>query len=408
MAFRRTIARTLIGGTFCAACTTPAARPPVPAVPPSDRCIAGTGSADTVVVALAEPLRADRAPRPSNDSERLAFRQEYETLVRVDCEGRLRPGLAEEWTADSTGAVWTFRLGERAFSGGEPLTAQRIVESWNTHVGDMGPAVTAVAAPDSRTLVVTLGSSVGVAVLADPDLAVAGPPRPAGRPEGTRPMRPVIEYRVASGTGLLDLLAAGVDVAVTRDPDAIAYAGRLTQFSVTPLVEDRTYVLVSTSGPVVDAGRDSVEQLRFRSELARDVVSAPARAAEPVAGGAGSCRSDATPRAGPARRIVYPRGDRTARELAERIVALGRIELTLEAAEPGALNVRLLNRADQAYVLPFPRVPPLSCAQQPVLPRDALVTPLVDTRAHLVLRRGAARVEVEHDGIPRILPPESP
>src|SRR5688572_2989836 len=256
MAFRRTIARTLIGGSFCAACASPAARPPVAAVPPTDRCTVGTGGADTVVVALAEPLRTDRAPKPSSDSERLAFRQEYETLVRVDCEGRLRSGLAEEWAPDSTGVVWTFRLGERSFVGGEPLTAPRIIESWNDHDAGIQPALAGVVAPDARTLVVTLGSAADAAALADPDLAVAGPARPGDRPEGTRPMRPVIEYRVAPGTALLDLLAEGVDVAVTRDPDAIAYAGRLPEFSVTPLVEDRTYMLVSTSGPVVDAGRD--------------------------------------------------------------------------------------------------------------------------------------------------------
>ena len=85
-------------------------------------------------------------------------------------------------------------------------------------------------------------------------------------------------------------------------------------------------------------------------------------------------------------------------------VGLASIELTLEAVEADVLNVRLLAGADQAYVLAFPRFPQLSCARQPVLPRDAAVTPLVDTRAHLLLRRGAVRVEVEHDGVPRILP----
>jgi hypothetical protein len=408
MAFRRTIARTLLGGTFCAACASTATPPPVPPVTPTDRCIVGSGGADTVVIALGEAARADHAPKPANDSERLAFRQEYDTVVRIDCDGRLRPGLAESWTTDSGGSVWTFRLADRVFSGGGPITAERVLESWNRYNASLQPSLAGVSAAEARVLIVTPGSSAGVAALADPGLAVAGPPRPHGRPEASTPMRPVIEYRIASGSRLLDLLPHGVDIAVTRDPAAIAYATRLSEFAVSPLPADRTYFLVTTSGPVVDAGRDTVEQRRFRSELARDVVSEAASAAEPLPGGGMPCRSEAPPRVGPRRRILYPRGDRTARELAERIVALASVELTLEAAESDEMAATVLSGADYAYILPFPRVRPISCAGQLVLPRDAVITALVDTRAHLLLRRGAARVEVEQDGIPRILPPNSP
>src|SRR5688500_9893057 len=44
---------------------------------------------------------------PSNGSELLLFGQRYETLVRVDSTGRVRPVLASTWRVDnSAGLVW--------------------------------------------------------------------------------------------------------------------------------------------------------------------------------------------------------------------------------------------------------------------------------------------------------------
>ena len=49
-------------------------------------------------------------PGPSNDSERLVFRQLYETLVRVDCKGRVVPGLAASWRLSIDGQTWIVTL----------------------------------------------------------------------------------------------------------------------------------------------------------------------------------------------------------------------------------------------------------------------------------------------------------
>ena len=45
-------------------------------------------------VAIGDRVDPANAPRPSNDGERLVFRQIYETLVTADCHGRAMPGLA--------------------------------------------------------------------------------------------------------------------------------------------------------------------------------------------------------------------------------------------------------------------------------------------------------------------------
>ena len=55
---------------------------------------------DTLRIALLEPVDAGHAPTPANDAERLVFRQLYEPLVRVDCAGVVRPGLASRWRSE--------------------------------------------------------------------------------------------------------------------------------------------------------------------------------------------------------------------------------------------------------------------------------------------------------------------
>src|SRR5436309_12674553 len=87
--------------------------PAVTAAPPENDAaacalIAGPGER-IATVALGEKVDPADAPHPTNDSERVLFRQLYETLVRVDCEGRARPGLAASWRLDTSGA-WIVTL----------------------------------------------------------------------------------------------------------------------------------------------------------------------------------------------------------------------------------------------------------------------------------------------------------
>src|SRR5688572_25020374 len=72
---------------------------PAPALPRPDISSSGCDllaqpGEPVATVGLGERVDPSHAPRPSNDSERLLFRQLYETLVRVDCNGEPGPGLA--------------------------------------------------------------------------------------------------------------------------------------------------------------------------------------------------------------------------------------------------------------------------------------------------------------------------
>ena len=416
MPFNRSLARAM-GGVLCAACAAPAptsapspppveaAPAPVPAVPP-DPCLAGDGGRDTLVVVLEQPVSRNLAPVPANVAERFAFRQRYETLVRLDCEGTVLPGLAERWSADPGGTVWTFELGGRHLSGGAPVTAQRIIESWRRQgLEERRNVIVSAEAADSATLIVTLARPAeGPAIFADPELAVAGERDVAGWPEATRAGLPALDLRTAGGTDLRDLLA-GADLALTRDPDAIAYAERLPEFRVIPLPWDRRYWLLSARPFPAATGGDSAARAAFHAELARDVVSAAARPADP-GDRIGACLVRMAAPPGPALRVAYLAGDPTSRELAERMVALAGPGFRLMQVNATDLERSILNDPAAAYLLPFPIHPGTRCLT--AVPDHYAREPLVDTRAHLILRRGAARVTLDADGMPRLLPPGSP
>ena len=116
----------------------PAAAPPAEADAHTDKDTDADGCAliaepgePITTIALVERIDPSHAPYPSNESERLLFRQLYETLVRVDCNGRVRPGLAASWRLDADGRTWivTLRDGAR-FADGTAVTAGAVRASW--------------------------------------------------------------------------------------------------------------------------------------------------------------------------------------------------------------------------------------------------------------------------------------
>jgi hypothetical protein len=145
-------------------------------------------------VGLTDRVDPAHAPRPTNDSERLLFRQLYETLVRVDCMGRVLPGLAAAWRLDPDRRTWIVTLREDArFSDGTRVSPSDVRVSW-TRDGDssLRPEVTrlveSVTETDDRTLAIRLHSPrVDMPLsLAHPDLAIAKSTTGAAWPLGTR------------------------------------------------------------------------------------------------------------------------------------------------------------------------------------------------------------------------------
>jgi hypothetical protein len=350
-------------------------------------------------VVLLDPVNSANASAPTNDSERLLYRRLFHTLVRLDCRGQPRPGLARSWAADSTGRVWTFTLREGIRLGdGAPLTATHLVSAWQARQPGAPIVLQSAVALDERTLAVTLSepSDSVPRVLADPAYAIAV--------DSTESMAR-LRFLDGSSGDPRDALDRGADLAVTRDPALVDYVVSRSDFVTFPLPWDRTYVLLQPAGAMALPWRldDSTHAL-----LARDAVKADARPAQPpywweTLPSCAGASSPAPPRARSSR-IVYPAGDPVARGIAARIVALtkGSTPLTAGALEAADFEAALRSQSERAYIVPMPRESLASCRPEDTWPADVTLEPLIETRAHAIVRRGTPPIGVDWDGTVRV------
>jgi peptide/nickel transport system substrate-binding protein len=123
----------------------------------------GGGDGSTVVVAVAgDP--GSLSPTTALVSTALAMNSfAYDTLVHIDADGSLVPGVAEKWSATTTSAKFTIRSGVTC-EDGSPLTAEDVAAEYN-HLADprnqspmlgLSVPVTAVAKADRATRTVTV------------------------------------------------------------------------------------------------------------------------------------------------------------------------------------------------------------------------------------------------------------
>ncbi len=191
------------------------------------------------------------------------------------------------------------------------------------------------------------------------------------------------------------------DVVVTRDPNLLAYAASSAEYFTVALPYDRTYFLVA-----VDSASPAPSRVE-RDALARDAVTADARGAAPPF----ASINDTTclvvfARASPPPRsvVAYPAGDAVARQLAERIVALARARARpawlpaslasggaasrVAAIDIGSAADALLGGRAAAAIVAIPRDPHTECGTSDnSFPWRGV--PLVDSRAHAIVRRGS-------------------
>jgi hypothetical protein len=401
-------ARALTIVALAAACArapgSPAPEPP-PATPVPDPCVvAGDPAryADTVSVVL------DPAPAagglPETGSDWFLAVHTVEPLVRLDCSGAVRPALASSWTQGDGGRVWIFTLREgAALPDGSPLTPEALITDWRRPAATARLAlgeVTGTEPAGQREIRVRFAEPADSAPvrLADPILA-PGLERPADAARTTSRLRLVPAPR-----DLRDAVDAGLDFIVTADAATLAYARERPELAIVPLPWSRTYLLVSPQ-PFSLARNE-----RFRRSLAQDVVRQSARPAEPIVWWDPACAAAATPTGSSAREspvVAYPADDPAAAALAARLVAVG-------AAGPrGTVQPlplpKLLGQLEQgqptAAVLPVSRLDPAPCAARSLALAGWSVTPLVDTRWHLIARNKGPAVRADGFGVLSVLGP---
>ncbi len=368
-----------------------------PALSPECVVLDGTDERpDTIRIALPGRVDPANAPLPRSDSERILFGHLYETLITVDCEGKVHPGLAAEWYDGDGGRRWTFRLRRGArFQDGSPVTAQDIVDCWQSagiepDIWEAGVDSVAAAGENIVHIYFMNTREELPRELTAPPFAVA---RIGDRwPHGSTPCKidieqsspgpmhrrtitlspvsgsdgPVLVFLEPGSSAAFDprdLLEGTVDVMITRDPDIIEYARTRSHLETVPLPWSRIYLLLSTSRVReirlgdTPAGIDR----EFSDGLARDAVPGVARGhVDPewwgnidfcatLADGADAYSSPVymsyRPESNDSRRIVFSGRDAAARNLAERIVGLGAAgpdsspgAAKLAAAVPGLMD----------------------------------------------------------------------
>jgi hypothetical protein len=433
---------------FSAACS-----PRSPAVPPAPAaadCALNAQSptaahSQPIVVALEGSVDRANAPRPRNRAERLVFAQVYETLVRVNCDGRAVPGLAQSWIRQPRGDEWLFTLrGDAHFHDGASVTAQDVMESWKAGslVGEPGSAnasspIAFATVVGERMLRVAMkqATTSSPEIFAAAQLAVQKKVPGRAWPLGTGPFEPtdsagsvlLVPAQTSTATSRIlvrpvagdprNAIDAGIDLIVTADPAALDYARSHPAFAVVPLAWDVTYVMLiarTSGGP--DSGRPAVPALVLE-ELARDALRVDARVAQPPIEWAESyeCSSAGRPTGRRSDRVIHSDGDGAARALAERLVALltrpgasddwmtilipeRRDRLVAAGLNGDAFAAALRAGGDAAYIVPLARAGAEPCAQIGLAHGAVRVLPLVETRTSVIVRRGLMGIETDARG----------
>jgi hypothetical protein len=386
----------LAGGVLAAACAPgPAAPPtsPAPEMPAASSACALTsdsaGPGRAVTAAFDDPADAGRARRAVS----------VLAPVRLDCEGRPLPGLAAAWSRDTSGRFWTLELGTaRSEDAGAAWTAGALAATWRADPQAAAAlrwaGVESLLPLDQRRL--TVGFSAP-----EPELPTVFADRSLGVARPAPPGSPVVPQ--AAGADLRDAVDGGIDLVHTRDPGLIEYASRRPGLATIPLPWDRSYLLLLPPRSQGVGAAIPPDTSGFRSSLARDAVRADARPAAPSLWGARSegCRPTPVPlgRRPATDAVVYRAADRVARDLAERVVALAAVPaIAARGLDDESFRSALVSGADRAYVVAVPIHAAVPCRERAGWPPGATVLPLVETRPHVILRRGTPPLAVEWDG----------
>lgn len=382
---------------------------------------------------------------PTSRVDRFVVDQIGETLIRLDCRGRPQPSLAADWSVDDQGRTWSFRLRRDA----------RFYDETQVVAGDVARSFREVAAP--RPWAISDGYLVGWAgirsarvkgdtaivlefihasqsvprVLAHPALITikrnaAGPVGSGAFHLGRTPQGGGVSLASPSAARVLvnsvagdarDALDRGVDLLVTGDVRALAYAAGLDEYQALPLPWDRVYVIVM---PEAD---DRIQEAAADPYLP-GIVRATAR--QPVSEAwwrrLGECSLPpvGAPRASENGRLVYDAADEVARNVAERVIAVigtGAGErLIAKGLESEAFRRTMVAGLDRGYVVQLPAAPVAPCLSAGNLVQYApwldiagaepAIYPAVETRPHAVVRPGrvTGRLVLEWGGALRVLP----
>ena len=223
------------------------------------------------------PVNADISdPLSVNTEEMLHFFSLItESLVALDETSMLTPELAENWSCDETGRVWTFsiRSGVKWHETGRELSAddivytiEKIASAEECYYKDCIESIEAYSAPDDRTLVLTM-KKAGLGPLFLLTFPIV--------------CRESDESRFAIGTGAYRVIAAGSDSVMLRSNE---HWWRQTPFiqSIECLCRESNEVALASysAGQLNFVSTSTLHSGRFRAEKETTVTDIMTQNAE--------------------------------------------------------------------------------------------------------------------------------
>lgn len=125
----------------------------------------GEGQNDSMAIAFtAEPVNLDFTSTSGVAIPEALMENVYESLVRVDEQGKIQPALAQEWDVSDDRRTYTFTLRDGVtFSNGAELTSEdvkysyeRVQNEWQNPLKSKMDIVEEIATPDDSTVEITL------------------------------------------------------------------------------------------------------------------------------------------------------------------------------------------------------------------------------------------------------------
>src|SRR4051812_31133396 len=165
---RRLAGLLIVGALTVAACgdddNSSATTAPTSAEDATSTARAGGGEDREVTVgAVLEPTSLDIVTVAGAALDQVLLDNVYETILKLDADGKVGPGLAELPEINSDGTVYTFTLHDDVtFQSGERLTATDVKWSLDAQRAEGAneaarlAGIVRVEAPDAKTVVVTL------------------------------------------------------------------------------------------------------------------------------------------------------------------------------------------------------------------------------------------------------------
>lgn len=371
--------------------------------------------------ALTDSVLPRHAPVPRNPSERIVFAQLYETLVNLDCAGVVTPGLADQWTCTQDSTVWVFTVRQDArFWDGSRVNAADIKQAWcsNQTCTDGLERITpwawfnarasTISVLDAHRLSIRLPepqadfpsllthSATAVAVRRDGWTwpvgsgpcrlrATTPPPMPEleCRPNPQHPLAPIwkqLTFLVQPNRDPRDLIATGFDLAQVADLESVRFFRETGEGAVVSLPWNRLYMLVCSADANPGGTRrwlDPARQLDPAREMTRIAARAWPEIVLPAGAGStcpqlngpvtlsGSARLDwaLEDRELDENTLVFDEQDSGARELAQRLAALGDVMIRTAGLPLPALNFTLQWQMAGSYIVPMDLDFPTTCLQ---------------------------------------------